>query len=677
MQNNKSIEEQIEDWAKSQIKIKYYTKTETINSEIEQALNIAPSKSGGSGSNIPDIKLLLETKDAKYIPVMIEVKGKQGDFIKLSKNGEIDNYNKDSSINFNNISKYAVNGAIHYGKAIVENSTYKNVLSIGINGYDSASKGIIYEVGVYYISEKMLFIPKHIDNYKDLSFLLPENIDKFIDKLNNALLTHEEIEKQTRKLEDKIEISLKSLNQLMHDELNISDGYRVNLITAMIMAWLGVCNKVKPLEMEDFKGEMGSYNNDGEIIYKKIADFLENKELPKEKQNIILNTLRNSIVHTSLYTPINGMSKLKQIYKNVYENILPLFKSSNHLDLTGKLFNVLNTWVRVPDNKNNDVVLTPRYVTEMMSKLCEVNMNSYVWDYAVGSGGFLISAMKHMIKDAENKLNNSPKELQEKIINIKCNQLLGIEKLPEIYLLAVLNMILMGDGSTNILNKDSLKEFDGKYEQGDNRNENFPANIFLLNPPYSAYGKGFIFVEKALSKMKNGRAAILIQENAGSGEGLPYTKEILKNNTLLASIHMADIFFGKSNVQTAIYLFEVGRQHQKDSIVRFIDFSKDGYTRQNRKKSGLEVNLKNTDHAEERYEEVVKLALYGKKYLHYLKDEDYIEDTISLEGDDWTFLQHKKIDINPTIDDYKKTVKDFLSWKVTTIIQQEESRGKI
>ena len=29
-------------------------------------------------------------------------------------------------------------------------------------------------------------------------------------------------------------------------------------------------------------------------------------------------------------------------------------------------------------------------------------------------------------------------------------------------MLAILNMILMGDGSSNILNKDSLKEFNGK-----------------------------------------------------------------------------------------------------------------------------------------------------------------------------------------------------------------------
>lgn len=46
--NVRSIEEQVEDWCKAQLRsIKYYTKTESINSEIEEALRKAPSKSGG------------------------------------------------------------------------------------------------------------------------------------------------------------------------------------------------------------------------------------------------------------------------------------------------------------------------------------------------------------------------------------------------------------------------------------------------------------------------------------------------------------------------------------------------------------------------------------------------------------------------------------------------------
>lgn len=118
----KSIEERIEDSTKQQLKdykIKYYEKTTSINSEIDEALKSAPSKSGGKGNNFPDIKLLLQTKKLRRIPVMIEVKGKKGDLIKLDNQGRIENLKKDKEPNYNNISRYAVNGAVHYAEAII------------------------------------------------------------------------------------------------------------------------------------------------------------------------------------------------------------------------------------------------------------------------------------------------------------------------------------------------------------------------------------------------------------------------------------------------------------------------------------------------------------------------------------------------------------------------------
>ena len=85
-----------------------------------------------------------------------------------------------------------------------------------------------------------------------------------------------------------------------------------------------------------------------------------------------------------------------------------------------------------------------------------------------------------MISDARNTIK-SPEEQAKKENHIKMEQLLGIEKLPDVYMLAVLNMILMQDGSSNIIHGDSLKDFEGKYEQGKLSGERFPANIFLLN----------------------------------------------------------------------------------------------------------------------------------------------------------------------------------------------------
>lgn len=673
----KSIEEQIEDLAKGWLSkdksIKYYTKTESINQEIEEALKQAPSKNGGKGTNFPDIKLFIETKKMRKIPVMIEVKGIKGSFIKENANGEIDNLKKDNKPNYTNINKFAVNGAVHYANAILDYTTsYNEVIAIGINGYKNSDNNIHTEIGVYYISKDNYKIPKKIGEFSDFSFLYTENQDFFIEQIDSLNLTEEEIEAKAKDFENQIEEKLKSLNQKMQDDLQISVGSRVELVTGMIMAGLGVENKVSPLEITDLKGNNATKDNDGVVIINKISSFLEEKNLPSEKKAMIINDLSRVFIYSDLWKPVNGESKLKTVYTNVKNNIMPIFTSAKHLDFTGKLFNVLNEWVDIPDSDKNDVVLTPRYVTELMAKLCMVNKDSYVWDFTVGSAGFLISAMKLMIKDAEDTIN-SPKELSEKIVKIKSEQLLGIEKRADIYLLAVLNMILMGDGSSNIIHKDSLKEYDGKYEQGQLKDKDYPANVFLLNPPYSADGKGFIFVKKAFSKMKSGRAAILIQENAGSGNGLPYTKDILKNNTLVASIHMADIFRGKAGVQTAIYVFDIGKPHNEKQLVKFIDFSNDGYTRQNRKKSSQNVNLKNTNNAIERYAEIVDLVLYGKSYLHYFTEDEYFEDTITLDGNDWTFAQHKKIDIKPTFNDFKRTVSDYLAWEVSNILKKEDT----
>nr|WP_246484881.1 N-6 DNA methylase [Virgibacillus salarius] len=333
-------------------------------------------------------------------------------------------------------------------------------------------------------------------------------------------------------------------------------------------------------------------------------------------------------------------------------------------------------WLGFSQDKLNDVVLTPSYIATLLVKLARVNKDSYVWDFATGSAGLLVAAMNEMLIDAKNTIT-SPEELTQKEIRIKGEQLLGLELLSSVYMLAILNMILMGDGSSNILNKDSLKDFDGNYGFG-KTNSKFPADAFVLNPPYSANGSGMNFVEKALGMMNKGYAAIIIQSSAGSGKATEYNKRILEKHTLLASIKMpVDIFIGKSSVQTNIYVFKVNEKHHKDEMVKFIDFSNDGYTRTNRKKANN--NLKDTDRAKERYEELVNLVRFGKSKLNIFTDKEYYEDTIDpLNGADWN--KSVPLDTKPTLQEFKKTVSDYLAWEVANILKQQnkgdESLGK-
>ena len=235
-------------------------------------------------------------------------------------------------------------------------------------------------------------------------------------------------------------------------------------------------------------------------------------------------------------------------------------------------------------------------------------------------------------------------------------------------ILAILNMILMGDGSSNILNVDSIKDFDGKYGFG-KIGEDFPATAFILNPPYSAEGNGMNFVERALNMMNKGYAAIIIQGSAGSGKATEINKRILKKHTLISSIKMpVDIFIGKSSVQTYIYVFKVNESHHPDEVVKFIDFTNDGYTRTSRKKAA--INLRDTGQAKERYEEVVNLVRFGGSKLNLFTNKEYYEGTIDLQsGKDWN--QSAPVDTKPTLNDFRKTVSDYLAWEISTLLKSD------
>lgn len=658
---------------------------ESLNQEIDSALNEYFSKSGGSGGNRPDAKLLIKSKELKDYPVLIEYKGYKDKLVKLDKNGKVDNRNEKGFI-FKNINSYAVNGAIHYANALLHYTQYADIIAIGVTGYIDDTKALHHKIGVYYVSKENFGIGQEVGQYTDLSFLKKENFDEFIEKIHTLKLTQKEIDDIRIKRENELSTSLVKLNNdIFKNEKGLTEQDRVYLVAASIMATIGIEGKVAPLDKSELRSSSELHNHDGDIIIRKIESFLHNKKLPEAKQEMIIRNLKTTLLTENINKVENGETQLKRIFSKIVDDLGIYYKIGLTTDFTGMLFNEMYGWLGFSQDKLNDIVLTPSYVATLMAKLARVDKDSFVWDFATGSAGLLVAAMNEMLKDAKSKCT-SPDDFYRKSETIKRTQLLGIELLPSISMLAILNMILMGDGSSNILIQDSLQEFDGNYgfvNPNDLENPQdlrFHANAFVLNPPYSAPGNGFVFVKKALDMMKTGWAAILIQENAGSVNGLPYTKEILEHSSLVASIKMAnDLFIGKSSVQTAIYVFEVGKPHDINNVVRFIDFSNDGYTRRNRKKSSRSVNLQNTDYALERYEEIRKLVRYGKgvngENLNFYKD-CYIEDYITLNGDDWTYGQHQKIDIVPTDEDFQSVVREYLSWKLGQVIKGEPSLGK-
>ena len=678
-----SVEPQIADlangWLK-QYKLKYFIEQDAPNAEIKNALLEYESKQGGTGGNRPDCNLLLQDSQGEWWPVLIEYKGYKDKLVKLDKEGQVANRNTKGNPEYKNISQYAVNGAVHYANALLHYTAYEHVIAIGITGYkDSATLELHHELGVYYVGKSNFGVGQRIGDYTDLSFLAPKHFESFIEKVRNLSINPDELEKLKQHREQEINASLVKLNnEIFKEEKGLLEKDRIYLVAATIIATLGVPNKVKPVEKSDLRSSQELGSRDGDIITQKIKNFLadEDKRIPADKQSLIVRTLENTLTNENINRAENGESQLKRVFVKIYDDLGMYYKIGLTTDFTGRLFNEMYQWLGYTKDKLNDVVLTPSYVATLLVRLARVNRNSYVWDFATGSAGLLVAAMNEMLVDAKANIH-SPEVLARKEAEIKANQLLGLEILTDIYMLAIINMILMGDGRSNILNQDSLNGYSGNYLYS-KPNEYFPADAFVLNPPYSAPGNGMVFVEHALSMMCHGYAAIIIQNSAGSGKAVDYNKRILQHSTLLASIKMPlDLFIGKSNVQTYIYVFRVGEAHKSDDIVRFIDFSNDGYTRTNRKKAS--INLRDTNHARERYKEVVDIVRIGKSAIKYIDPKNFYEGHIDpTKGDDWN--QSAPVDTRPTLSDFRRTVADYLAWEVSNLLKnkkdEEDGLGK-
>ncbi len=211
----KSIEPNIADLANGWLKsygLDYKLEQESLNDEIDKALNEYASKGGGKGGNRPDAKLLLQDKNLDYYPILIEYKGVKNKLVKLDSNNQVENMTSKNEPHYTNIKSYAVNGAVHYANALLHHTTYTNIIAIGMTGYKDANDDIKYEIGVYYVSKSNYGIGQKIGEFSDFSFLNSSNFDEFISNVKNLNLTQEELDKLKAQREKEIDASLTKLN---------------------------------------------------------------------------------------------------------------------------------------------------------------------------------------------------------------------------------------------------------------------------------------------------------------------------------------------------------------------------------------------------------------------------------------------------------------------------------
>ena len=645
--------------------IKDYNVESAMNAKLKKALQGGSKTKTKTSFGIPDFNI------TKYeCPVIIEDKLYTKKFKAESQEG----------VKFDDasVSAFAVNGVLHYARSIIDSGNgYKEVIALAVAGNNEAD----VRIGVYYVYGSTVTSFKPIESVKNFNFL--ENEQTFTAFLKKARLKEEEKRRIVQITSERLRQTSRNLNKLMHAH-NITAAQRVLYVSGGLLAMQNIqekqangserCNE--GLTPEKLTGSILDGSRDGELIVRRIEQFLTHKNIDADKRKLMLGSFQEISKDRLRDAPCENDKKVavfldtessvnKQIFTFIYEQV---FKNvdvvADDIDIMGEMYSEFLKYA-LGDGKELGIVLTPRYVTGMMAEILDITQDSRVMDLAAGSAGFLIAAMKLMIAKAEAELQKDSTPFKEKKRKIKAEQLLGVELNAEMYTLAATNMILRGDGSSNIQQANTFSTPESLYTD-------FNADRLLLNPPFSYKENGMPFMAFGLDKMqKGGLGAIIIQDSAGSGKATESNKQILKKHTLLASIKMpVDLFQPMAGVQTSVYIFQAGTPHDFDKTVKFIDFRNDGYKRTSR-------SLQEIDSPADRYNDIVKIYKAGTKAkVHaglWNLEEVYTEDLIGDSGNDWNFDQHKKVDTKPTLQDFKKTVSDYLAWEVSEILKKEGS----
>ena len=574
------------------------------------------------------------------------------------------------------VREYAVNGAIYYAKNMIASKKYDEVIAIGISGDNEDN----VKISVYYVFSPSI-PPKEMSDYTTLDFV--QNQDSFDSFYRAATVTEEERHRILVKSREEILKHAKKLNTLMNNH-NIGVDQRVVYVSGMLLSMQDIFDESGNildlgLTPDDLKGIQTEQKRDSIVIVKHLEEYLDQKEIAADKKRIMLDSFKMSISLDAARDAATENDKIvskllekpssitKQVFVYLYEYVYRVIDLSNGaLDIMAEMYSTFLKYA-LSDGAPLGKVLTPPYITAAMAKILDIDRNSRVMDLATGSAAFLVAAMDLMIADANKSFGKGTEKAKDTIQKIKYTQLLGVEVDAKMYTLAATNMILRGDGSTQIKKADTFKTPASLYTD-------FKADRLLLNPPFSYTDYGMPFFEFGLDHMaKGGKGAVIIQDSAGAGKAILTNQSILGKHRMLASIKMpADLFNPNAIVQTSIYVFEAGTPHNFDyDIVKFIDFRNDGYKR-------TERTINDVDHPAERYQDlylIFKLGLNARNNAAFHSElwdleSVYCEDTITDSGKDWNFEQHKKVNTEPTKGDFERSIGSHFAWETSIITDQ-------
>ena len=201
---------------------------------------------------------------------------------------------------------------------------------------------------------------------------------------------------------------------------------------------------------------------------------------------------------------------------------------------------------------------TPREVVQFMVKMVALHHEERVLDPACGSGGFLLHAMDHILKQAAEFYAEGTPEHYTHWHDFAEKRLFGIEVNDSIARVAKMNMIIHDDGHSNVIASDALVNFDILYNQHrDFQKETF--DLILTNPPFGAavkkeespyldnydLGNGknsqkteILFLERCFDFLKwgTGTLAIILPDGILNNSSLQYVRDYIKGHFQILAI---------------------------------------------------------------------------------------------------------------------------------------------
>lgn len=548
------------------------------------------------------------------------------------------------------VTDYAVNGALFYAKHLANNTSYKKVIAIGVSGDEKKHK-----ISPLYVDETEYY--RELPDVESFISFNEENIDEYY--------TREVLKEDTNREKELAEI-LKDAADL-HEDLrnygNLKDIDKPLVVSGILLA-LNEIEK-KSFSIDNLVGD--TIETDGQKIYKAIESNLKRVQVqPQVKLDKILSQF-SIIRDTQILNEINdtlGETPLKYYAKFLYNKIFKSIKyTSSSEDYLGRFYGEFMSYSG-GDGQTLGIVLTPKHITELFCEILDIKKEDVVLDPCCGTAGFLIAAMHYMFQAViKEKGLKTRKEIEDDldIKSIRKTQLHGIELQPYMFTIATTNMILRGDGKSNLINENFLKQDSNKLQLKQ-------PTVGMMNPPYSQGSKKnsdlyeICFTEHLLdSLVEGGRCAVIVPQSSMTGktkEEQAVKENILKKHTLEGVITLnKDTFYGVG-VMPCIAVFTAGEPHPAGKECKFINFENDGF------KVSPHIGLIETESAKDK-----KQHLLNVWFNRVEADTKFCVKTTIEAKDEWLHSFYYFNDEIPTDADFDKTVGDYLSFEFSMIMQ--------